>query len=77
MRPYLYEHTVIVFTTLPLALAKKPLSSITGLPNLVGEFDDVKIDFALRRDGGSQPPEGFHQDFILETANPNAPQKSL
>lgn len=76
MRLYLYQHPVTIVTTPPLTLAKQSLSSITEVPDLVEEFDDLKIDFSLRGDGGSQPLEGFHQDFDLETANLDAPQKS-
>lgn len=56
MKPYLYQHHVTVVTSSLMKLSEQPISSITGVSDLAGKFDDPKINFALRKDGDPQPP---------------------
>lgn len=45
---------------------EQPLSAMNGLSDLVEDFEGLKIDIALGKEGEHQPPEGFHQDFDPE-----------
>lgn len=49
MQPFLYQHPIIVVTTSPIELARRTISSITEIYELLGEFDDLKFDFTLKK----------------------------
>lgn len=46
------------------------------MSELVGEFDELKLGFALRKDDDSWPPEGSGQDFSEEITSPETMEGS-
>lgn len=41
-----------------------------GMSELLGEFNDLKLGFTLRKDDDPNPPDGFNQDLTREDTEP-------